>query len=49
MPEKKQRGQPKKDYTTKVASERVRTEWYDLVKKEMKDFIKKLKEKEDGV
>lgn len=47
--EKKQCGQPPKPYTTKVASERVRTEWYDLVKKEMKAFIKKLKEQENGV
>jgi hypothetical protein len=42
--EKKHCGQPKKPYKTEVVSQRVRVEWKDLVKKEMKAFIQKLKE-----
>lgn len=49
MPEKKQRGQPKKPYKTDIASVRTRVEWKKLVVAEMHKFIEKLKEKENGV
>ena len=46
---KKKRGQPPKDYTTRVVSERVKTDLYVIVKKEMKEFIKRLTQKNNGI